>query len=457
MTRHGPLGGVREREALLHRAGGGDAHQRRPEAVLRRLVHVEVLGDPGGEVRVERRLSQQTDQGRLVRDHRSGEAVLGDGVVGAEAAEIGHHQLEVLPEDEAPPELLVRVQLGALGGDHVHPGVAARRPLVDGHVLEEGLLGVAAALVVLLVLGAVEIGGGRPPAIVRVLVVVPGGDDRPAGMDLLEQRIAPVGAVEVAVVAHAPRREVPTPEVDGLGRLAERDCPGAHRDSVRSGGLVDVVPDGEEEVELVGLEGEHLLVAVPEPAHVVLAVGDREPDRHVGGRLGGGPGPAGGGVVARRPLHEAEPVVVGAPGREPLHPDLDAAVVGSGGGEVVLLHHQLEEVGLGRDLQPQREVHRGAPDVHHPGPKDDRVLLRIARGHALGEAGEPVGVAPGALARFAGRERRRGGHHGDGLQDRPTVETVHGLPLRTTRTGIVARHDSRVSQERGCTSMAPGV
>src|SRR5215470_2807869 len=91
------------------------------------------------EVGVEGGLPEQGDERGLVRHHGPGERVLGHRMVGPEAAVVGHHQLEVLAEDEAPPELLVRVELGALGGEDVGLRVASRGSLVDGQVLEESL------------------------------------------------------------------------------------------------------------------------------------------------------------------------------------------------------------------------------------------------------------------------------------------------------------------------------
>ena len=90
------------------------------------MVDVDVLGEAGGKARVEEPPARAAHQRLLRRDHRAREGVLGNGVVRAEAPEVGDDQLEVLAEHEAPPELLVRVELRAARCYHV--GGAGRCP-----------------------------------------------------------------------------------------------------------------------------------------------------------------------------------------------------------------------------------------------------------------------------------------------------------------------------------------
>src|SRR4029453_10867739 len=207
---------------------------------------------------------------------------------------------------------------------------------------------------------------------------------------------------------------------------------------------------------LVHRRGEHLLVGVPVAAHVVLAVGDSEADWNVGRGWGPTARPPGGGAVPRLPLNEAEPVVVGGAGGELLQPHLDAPVVGGGRGEALPLHHQLVEVGVQGNLQPQRQVEGDASHVHHPGPEDDRVRSGVSGRHALRKALERLRITPDLLLVVAaGRKRRCGGHHGDGLQDGPAVETVHVSPPGTRPASALAL--TRVSAGKGdCTGIAAG-
>src|SRR5262249_61865511 len=157
--------------------------------------------------------------------------------------------------------------------------------------------------------------------------------ERLAVVVLPEQRTHPLGAVKLALVAHALGREDAPGQADRLGAVGEGDRPGsAGGGEGRLGGLVDVVPDGDEEVERLGGIGEHLLVGVPVAPHVVLAVGDREAHLDVGAGCGSGAGPAGLRAVAGRAGEVAEAVVVGGGRGEALEADLGASAVGRSGG-----------------------------------------------------------------------------------------------------------------------------
>ena len=389
--------------------GGG--HQRRLVGAAGVAVDVDVLAGVGRE------LAELGHQLGLGEHDGARERVLGDQVVGPVAAQVGHDQVHVLAEHEVAVDLDVarerrgRVVLEVLLLE------------VDRHVLEPGLVGEAAPLGAPLVLATVEVGGVVLVGVVRELVVVPDADHRHGLVHPAQRRVRAVDAVELAVVREARGRVVllvgALVEDERAGLVGEAGHPARGLLEARvAGGLVDVVAEVEEEVELLGQQAG---VAVVVAAVEVLAREDGEAQLGVGVGGRGGAGAADRADVAAVLAAVDEAVVVGGRRLEAADLGLDAAVVHRPGGHqdvrrAVVEVDQGRELGVAGQLERDLGVVLAEVGVLEAGPDDDAVRPRVAGDDRLGEVGRAVLQRPGVLvvAGFAAEaELRRGEGRGD--------------------------------------------
>ncbi|OFA08891.1 hypothetical protein DUPY_04060 [Duganella phyllosphaerae] len=323
-------------------------------------------------------------------------------MVGAVQALVGHHQLHQLAELEI-----------AINADVLERGVGRVERHVGRHELEPRLVGIAAA-VRLVQVGAVGVAAAVVglrilPGVVGELVVVPHGDKGEALVQRLQTRVGAVLFIQVAVVGQG--IGVLGLARSGLGRAVrqgERAVAAFHcaRLKIFAHGLVDVVAQVNDEVELLGGDRRHRTPVVHAP---VLAghVGKLQL-RHIGGggRRGLEAADIGAGVAGD------ELVEIDGAGRQATDLVAHGVVVLAEQRQVHVHHRGAGQhgvrtecsvvVGCG-DQQADGAVlarrcggHVVGAGRHGASPQQDAVGARVARGHALREL-------PGA------RDQRRAG------------------------------------------------
>ncbi len=255
-------------------------------------------------------------------------------------------------------------------------------------------LGVVAAVDVLLVFEAVEIGGCRAPAVVGVFVIVPDEHERVALVRGAQRRVGLDGAVKVAVVRHRLRgrvRRVGGAERDGAGRVGELDVAsaGLRHEARIARRLVDVVAEEDHEVE-IGVELDEAPPRVVVAPDEILARGYGELHRGIVGRCRSGPRSARLRAEFLAVSLVDESVIVGRFGGKPRDLDLDGAVVRARGGQVGLGDEHLRELGVRRDLERENEIGVRFCVVECACPEDDARGFRIARGERLRKKALPV-------------------------------------------------------------------
>jgi len=430
-------GGQRRGPLLVDPGGGVGGRQERLErALVDRLVdRVDV--DVGGEEVDRDPVAARGRRGVLGgHDQLAGKAVLGDRVIRPERAVVGHEQVEVLAEAEVAVEAGVGEQRVAVEGEGAVAGLAVER---DGLVLEEGLLGVAASLGVALDPHPVGVVDRVLPAVVDELVVVPDDDEGELLVHPLQDRVGPVGLPQLAVVRQRPGRVVDAvtgAELLGAGLVGEGDVTPRARLELRvSSGLVDVVAEVDDEVDVVVGLVEQLDQRVVVAPDVVLAGQHGEADRRVHvGLCRGLEAPDRRGLVAA-----PEAVVVA--GRALQLGDLDPdAVVGVGGGGELALRQldQAGELGVGAHLEGHGHVAAGGD--RRARPQDDRGRARVTRDDRLGKAAHLEGhghVAAGGDCRARPQDDRGRARV---TRDDRLGEADRRAGVRTAAVGRAAAH-----------------
>ncbi len=322
--------------------------------------------------------------------------------------------MHVAAKAQVAPQPRVREQPAGVDGLGA-VGIAGPHLDVHRHVLEVGLFGVAPALAVAFEVAAIGVGGMVLPAVVGELVVVPGRDQRHLREQALPQRIAAVGAMQLAIVVEAARARcmaVRAVARQRPGRIVEGDpAPAGHVPGQRiAGGFVDRVAEVEQHVGRIVEQGVQGVVPAPD---VVLAA--HHADAHgrgaVRGRRGAGAAVRRAAPALRGLAQEAVVVAGGCTQALDAHAQ---AMVGGGAGMQVAFDHEFDEAGIQRDLQAQRDVlARGAGRA---GPQQHAVRARIARGQSLREQPRvDGGRARGGHAEAAG-EGQGGRRDHQGLQ-----------------------------------------
>lgn len=408
----GRVGGcdASEQPVLLRRAEQGRP-RRRLALVEARLEH-EVAG-PEGTVRGE------------LADGQVGRP-LGNQVIVAVVAVVDHEHLDVPPEAQA-----------AVDADVVGIGRRLVEDDVGRLVLEPGAVGGLALRGRLLVpLLLVEVGRVVLPGVVRELVVVPDVDERVELVGPPEPFVAAVLPVDRAVVGESERgaaRFRRVAERKPVGQL-DRAVPAHGLEVGIPVGLVDVVAEVHDEVEVVGVALHECAPRVVPAADEVLARREGEAHRDVLSGLGRGLRPPDRG----RDAESDEAVPVGGVGREADRLD-PHRVVAVGVGRGLAPGDDLGERLVERDLVGDAVPGRGSLD---PRPEDHALRRGVARGDALREDPGHVG---GVGADGLGRGRvpaagERDGARGDGHDG----ETKEVTTMNSGCHGFVISNGSRV-------------